>query len=98
LSRHDSGAVLASLQRRVAGATDIAIEATAYVICVRVLGPVAADWLRGRWSHYSSCPRVFFSFAEASACCLPFDEAFQRVSEALEGKSAEDLASACFAL
>jgi hypothetical protein len=98
LSHHDRGAVLAALQRRVEGTRNIEIEATTYVICARVLGPVAADWIRSRWSHYSPYPRVFLPLAEASACCLPFGEAFRRVSKALEGKSAKDLMSDCFAL
>jgi hypothetical protein len=96
LSRHTPEKILRSLQQRVARARTIDIERTAYKICARVLGSVAEDWIRDCWDQFH--PANFQALAEASAGCLPFNEAFERVTSALEGKTANEIAADCFAL
>jgi hypothetical protein len=84
LSRHDKEAVLSSLQRRLASSPNFDIEACAYEICAEVIGTVAENWIRERWSGWNAA--VFLSLAAATAKCLPFEEGFGRVAEVFENE------------
>ncbi len=61
------------------GMTDLVFE-----LCARALGADGADFIRSMWEKYS---RDFFShaLAFAAACCLPHEEAFRLVADALSG-------------
>jgi hypothetical protein len=96
LSRHDRSVIVRSLQRRIATARNFDIERTAYEICAYALGPAAADWIRSRWKDHS--PEAFSQLARTSAYCLPFDEAFERITQALEELAPSERADNCYAL
>ena len=82
LRGYDRQTILSLLQQRVAQPHSLEIESQAYIICAHVLGRAAEDWIRSRWDTYQM--GVFFALAEASALCLPFEEGFDRVIQALE--------------
>lgn len=96
LRRHDPATVLAVLKRRVELSANIEIVGRAYEICSRVCGSVAASWVRQQWAHYP--PETFLPLSEATEACLPFEEGFARVSDALEGLPVTVLADRCHAL
>jgi hypothetical protein len=60
------------------------------------VGTDAEHWIREQWNNYH--PEILLPLAEASAHCLPFEEGFERVVQALEGFSARELNTGCFAL
>lgn len=96
LRRHDPASVLAVLKRRVDLSANIEIVGRAYEICARVCGSVAASWVRQQWAQY--LPETFYLLSEATEACLPFEEGFARVSDALEGLPVTVLAARCHAL
>jgi hypothetical protein len=96
LQDHDKQAIIRSLQQRVSTTHNYDIECQAYEICARVLGRSAEDWIRERWGYYR--PFILFSLAEASAHCLPADEGFQRVVDALNVLPFEEMREQCNAL
>lgn len=59
-----------------------AMNYKAYEITAKVLGPYAADWIRGQWRERKEGELLIF--APALAACLPFDEAFSIVTEQVE--------------
>jgi hypothetical protein len=96
LKLHDTGSVLHILQSRSSAIHNIVIESTIYSICARVIGRQAEDWIRQRWQ--SDDPAPLFALAEATAECLPPDEGFQLVVNALAHIPQKELAQECAAL
>jgi hypothetical protein len=60
------------------------------------LGDVAGNWIRERWQSYHA--ETLFTLAQASASCLPFQEGYSRVLQALMDVPPQELVDACFAL
>jgi len=86
--------LLASLQRRVAAsASNPHIEAHAYTLCARCLGPFAANWIRERWDAADLYRGPFPPLSQAAAGCLPFDEAWARVTDHLTALMTIDTSS-----
>ncbi|MFL5733120.1 MAG: hypothetical protein ACJ78Q_07935 [Chloroflexia bacterium] len=81
LARHDRAEILASLRRRIDAHGNFALESTAYEICSAALGSAARDWVRERWDHWR--PETLFTLCHATAGCLPFEEGYNRVVQAL---------------
>jgi hypothetical protein len=96
LAGHDKVELLAALQYRVRDYPNYALESTAYEICATVLGPTAGDWIRARWRDYD--PATLFTLAQASATCLPFEEGYAKVVQALMDVPPQELVDLCFAL
>jgi hypothetical protein len=96
LKQHNKKDLLNALQRRVDRYPSLSIEGTAYEICARVLGSAAQEWIRQRWQVYN--PNILFSLAEATASCLPFDEGYARVVNALMDVPPQELADQSSAL
>jgi hypothetical protein len=91
LRRHDPLQLLHSLQRRVvASAGNLAIETMALRLSGLCVGEPAADWVRERWAEPGNVD-LLDPLAEASAACLPFEEAFARVTAVLDGLSQKGL-------
>lgn len=96
LSRHSKDAVLHSLQIRVTANPSLDSKGFAYEICAKVLGRTAEEWIRKEWEWFA--PALLFSLAEASASCLPGEEGYNLVVNALAEVPRKELARAAAAL
>lgn len=95
LRAHPAEEVFSAIKRRV----DLgvrAIEGRALEIAARVVGPLAADWVRQRWMARS--PETWFSLVEATSACLPRDEGLKRVFADLDEASDDGLIDRALAL
>lgn len=73
LGQLDPDEVLNELISRAEGAENEWVEGCCYEICARALGPHAETWIRSRYRRY---PDLLWSWTQAAAACLPFDEAW----------------------
>jgi hypothetical protein len=96
LGNFDKEDVLKALQARVDKYPNYALESTAYEICNSVLGSAARDWIRERWRSWR--PKTLFTLSYATAACLPFDEGYNRVVQALMDVPPQELVDQCAAL
>jgi len=96
LSRFDKAEVLDSLSRRVSKYPNFALESMAYEICTAALGRTAGDWIRERWRSWR--PETLFTLSYATASCLPLDEGYNRVVQALMDVPPQELEDQCSAL
>jgi hypothetical protein len=96
LGNYDKEDVLNSLRQRVEKYPNFALESMAYEICTTALGQVAGDWIRERWRSWR--PRTLFTLSYATASCLPFDEGYNKVVQALMDVPPQELAEQCSAL
>ena len=81
LSRHSKGSVLRSLQNRVAANPCSDVKVLAYGICAQVLYESAEEWIRAEWESFT--PTHLLALAEASANCLPNEEGYALVVNAI---------------
>jgi hypothetical protein len=96
ITQHDQAAVLRSLQHRVTERPSLETRSFAYEICARSVGRLAENWIRNEWKSFDFS--LLYVLAEASAACLPGDEGFQLVVQAISGKVGAELARASGAL
>src|SRR5258705_1463871 len=96
LSCHNHESILRSLQMRLASKPSLEVRSIAYEICARVLGRTAEGWVREEWKSFS--PTLLFDLAQASAACLPSQEGYGLVLNALTGVPSKDLVRAAAAL
>lgn len=96
LRQHGAASVLTVLERRVEQSNNVEIIGRSYEVCAKVCGKISESWVREQWVDYP--PETFYSLAEATQACLPFEEGFARVSNALEGLPVTELAARCYAL
>ena len=75
-----------------------AINYKTFEIAARVLNSFAADWIKKEWGNRKE--NELLLFAEAIAKCLPFDEAFETITNAIdnstERKLTEDISALLF--
>lgn len=96
LSRHSKESVLRSLQTRVAANPSPEVKAFAYEICARVLEGAAEEWIRAEWESFT--PALLFPLAEASAACLPNEEGYRLVVNAIADVPPKELVRVAAAL
>jgi hypothetical protein len=96
LALHDKKQLLSALQGRIERCPNYEVESKAYAICATVLGPLAGDWIRERWRTYDF--RTLLTLAQATARCLPLDEGYPKVIQALMDVAPQELVDKCFAL
>lgn len=85
LRAHSPPSVLEHLKTLVDHRPNEHVESRAYEIAAEVIGPLAADWVRARWVLYrqASLPALI----QASARCLPFQEAFDACRHSIEASA-----------
>jgi hypothetical protein len=84
------------LERRVK-TPNVDIESRAYEMAATVLESAAENWIRERWNTFPK-GKVLFRLAQASASCLPPEEGFGRVVDALHTIPQKELAHMCIIL
>jgi hypothetical protein len=75
--------VLAVLRRRFSGTSNEGVRGCIMEVCAIALGESGAEFVRGAWRDYPGAIDLT-SLIQASAACLPFREAFERATRALE--------------
>ena len=88
MGKQDRDSLLSVLQRRVFEIPNPFIESRGYEIAEIVLQRFAANWIRERAETHAD--ESFTAWAGAAASCLPFEEAFARVTSKLAIKPKKD--------
>ncbi len=88
LSRQSKDSILRSLQMRVVSNPNLDVKGFAYEICAKVLGKTAEEWIRKEWESFT--PALLFPLAEASSACLPLEEGYNFVVNALADLSPKE--------
>ena len=84
----DQSALLECLQRRVTKCLHPYVEVSAYHVAAANLKAFAGEWIRTQETKHR--PECFIGWSHACAACLPFDEAFARVTAILALKPLKD--------
>lgn len=92
ISQHNNESVLLSLHRRIAEYPGFETKSFAYDICALSLGRSAEDWIRAEWKSFD--PELLHSLAPATAVCLPFEEGFNLMAQAISQVSIKERAQA----
>lgn len=87
---HEGSDVLSRLSVLVEDRPILWVEARCYEIAATVLGPMAEQWVKGRWESGSRAA-LLHSFMRAVAACIPHEEAIPLALKAVEQSGATDL-------
>lgn len=94
--RYSPERVIGALEHRLEVYPSPILEKRALQIAARALGLAAAGWLRSRWAQPDL--EQFGEWAKAAASCLPRDEGYARVMEALAQLPPQELSKQFMAL
>jgi hypothetical protein len=81
MKRHNPDVWLQVISRRLARTKNQAIIDTIFLVCGKVLGENAASFVRKSWEEYEQI--AFTGLSYATAKCLPLEEGYTKVTNAL---------------